>query len=570
MGIKAMEEINALEGPEECKNFIQSDKFWTFVNNNDKITITFALKRIITQLGIDFIAQQFDKCFKEKPELSFKLLSCLFNIEELAVDLFCSNSFLEEAMDSIDYESHQYQMNFCDLIAEAAGRSTCHLSIQTHCLPYLKKSLSTNLRNLAFLALSKLNFSEKESFFMESNLFDYSIELFLSDDSTQSEIGLEAMVYLASLSVMKNKISQDKKVFAHLLEFTRSNSVLNYGVSALMLKLVEFPTKEEAELSKLRALANQMVSTENSKDIENRIITMMENGKLAIGILNNLLKNMQKRENTTSSKDQTLLNVAKSFLSISFVQRFRVIVAQNGGVSTLCALAEVPNEAIRNISCYAICRLCASLDPSIIFFNQKYLDFVIPFLNFLNDESELKQFESLLALTNLESIQDSMIYDKIISHEGIKRFYDLLFSNNERIRCAAAEALCNLFSYEKAAVMFYEKKFELKIFVALCDATDGNTRRAASGILATLTFYPLFCDLLLNSDRILEVAISLINEKGNEQYEELLHRALQIIANLKENCPDQKPRIDKSLKNVPLNITTTNQAILDLQNQIKM
>jgi hypothetical protein len=71
---------------------------------------------------------------------------------------------------------------------------------------------------------------------------------------------------------------------------------------------------------------------------------------------------------------------------------------------------------------------------------------------------------------------------------------------------------------------------KLRIFIALSDAEDVETRRAASGALAILSSHPNICKLMmLEADRTLEIILGLVSDVLAV---ELCHRGCEILKNL--------------------------------------
>ncbi|XP_953145.1 uncharacterized protein TA08675 [Theileria annulata] len=90
----------------------------------------------------------------------------------------------------------------------------------------------------------------------------------------------------------------------------------------------------------------------------------------------------------------------------------------------------------------SIAHLIISMDPANLSFNDAH-DSIQPLINVLEDENELFQFESCLALTNLLSINDD-IRKRVFALNGWDKFSNLVFSENEMLRTAGLEGWCNL------------------------------------------------------------------------------------------------------------------------------
>lgn len=162
--------------------------------------------------------------------------------------------------------------------------------------------------------------------------------------------------------------------------------------------------------------------------------------------------------------------------------------------------------------------------------------------------SELEHFEALLALTNLSSLGEAE-QNSLAANKGIKVVFFLMLSENDMVRRAAVELICNM-SGHRAVVEFFMKREYLRALIGFCgswasdlddsvDATSSplpmnneayKTARAAAGALATLAADASICSTLIQ-EKILTSTISLL---GSAKYE-FLHRGLAILQNLIEN-----------------------------------
>lgn len=91
------------------------------------------------------------------------------------------------------------------------------------------------------------------------------------------------------------------------------------------------------------------------------------------------------------------------------------------------------------------------------------------------------------------------------------------------------EAMCNMMfepqvfdSYASATTLG-----KIKIFIALCDAEDFATRRAASGVIAILSSHPNICKLVQDDERGMQILVGLCSEPG-----ELCHRGIECLKNM--------------------------------------
>jgi hypothetical protein len=276
-------------------------------------------------------------------------------------------------------------------------------------------------------------------------------------------------------------------------------------------------SKEQEQLKKLKAFSNaekEKSSMEEETDDQvckrNRVLVQLN----IVPVLCHLCKN---------ASDQVLQCVGTIFLNISIDKDLRGKVAQQG----FSVLKSMSKNEIQSAS-HALAKVLITTDPALIFKGDSFLDCVSPLIQLCRSEDGLCQFEALLALTNLASI-DSQSRSKIVQASSLSLFESLVLSDHTLIRRAATELLCNL--------MFEESVFEayihpgnssrLKLMVALSDASDYETRRAASGILAILSSSTTGCESMMKESRFFEIVKGLMLDSEPEIY----HRGIECAKN---------------------------------------
>ena len=164
----------------------------------------------------------------------------------------------------------------------------------------------------------------------------------------------------------------------------------------------------------------------------------------------------------------------------------------------------------------------------------------------------MEHFEALLALTNLTSLGEAE-QNAVAANKGVKVVFFLMLSENDMVRRAAVELICNM-SCHRAVIELFQKREYLRTLLDLCgmwasDLEEGTdetasplplnseaykTARAAAGALASFS-----ADVTLGRALIEEKAlISVIALLGSDKYD-FLHRGLVILQNLVENCPQE-------------------------------
>jgi hypothetical protein len=173
--------------------------------------------------------------------------------------------------------------------------------------------------------------------------------------------------------------------------------------------------------------------------------------------------------------------VSQTFLNIVTNKENRGLAIQQGAVPSLISLFSSCSPQFSPLAGQALAKLTITTDPNIAFKGETASELVRPFVTLCNGENPLRQFEALMALTNLASM-GSATRQVIISANGIKAMEILQFSENSMIQRAATEALCNMI-YEVLKSIFITKTARGVHVVCVC-----LNRRQTTYIYRTLGF----------------------------------------------------------------------------------
>lgn len=369
-----------------------------------------------------------------------------------------------------------------------------------------------------------------------------------------------------------------------------------YGGLMILWNLTRYRpnlSEEQKKISDLKAYANASKPAsagilDDDDHVQRRCDMVVEAGVMPL--LRELWSNAGKSGFVLTAAVQDLMT--KILLSITRNQKTRGILAQQGAVRLLIAILDdsVENAGRAKLApesttaaAHALARLLISLNPGLVFPSNGFPQItsaIRPLVKLLlpppgstefNPSAEqprdlLPTFESLLALTNLASYPDITGADNIVrlawnegdigngGRESSNVLEDLLLSSNTRIQRAACELVCNLTCSPKGVSKFVNltagdnsaltaaanKKCSqrLHILLALTDAHDQATRRAAGGALASLTGYPPVVDNIIDRPRGIELVLGMCVEDTDEETgqpdEGLVHRGLVCIANMCE------------------------------------
>ncbi|MED6270961.1 Protein unc-45 A, partial [Characodon lateralis] len=179
----------------------------------------------------------------------------------------------------------------------------------------------------------------------------------------------------------------------------------------------------------------------------------------------------------------------------------------------------------------ALAKIAITSNPEIAFPGERIYEVVRPFVNLLKLECTLLQnFEALMALTNLASISERL-RQKIIKEKALPKIEGYMFEENELVRAAATECMCNLVLTAEVQKLFLASGNDrLKLLVLYCGEEDERLRKAAAGTLAMLTAeQPELCTRIPGTTtHWLEIFQALLLSEISD----LRHRGVVIVQNI--------------------------------------
>jgi protein unc-45 len=354
---------------------------------------------------------------------------------------------------------------------------------------------------------------------------------------------IEGLAYASLRPKVKEKLAADPSFLKNLIQALRNSppkSASTYGALTVLVNLTSYlPTlsEEQKRMTQLKAYANASKSS-HEPDVLNDDEHVAKRGKAVFeaGAMPVLVTHSQ--HGSVAS-----LNLVVSIVfALSRNTKLRGQIAQQGGVKLLLhAYPLLPNSDIqaRRTTAHALARILISTNPMHVFGGSNPLSLtssIRPLLNLLTDDpitehrDLLPVFESLLALTNLASTDDSA--RNPIVRLGWTSITELLLSNNTMVTRATVELICNLMQSPEGVAKFADGSKQashmMHILLALSDAPDFATRRAAGGALASLTEWDTAVNAILERDRGVKLLLGLCTEEE----EELRHRGAVCVFNV--------------------------------------
>lgn len=435
---------------------------------------------------------------KEKIKGLSALASIFQASPEVGKSILLSKGFLSDIMDTIDFESSEFHVIFIDVLSQACSDKACRQSIADRCTSFLLRNIklkdtaaNNEMRIDSALVLTKLMFIRKEItdlLLKEEGLSTSFIDRIIDtkrDLNTRTN-AVEGLSYMSIFAQIKEKLANNTSLLKSLSELAnKENQPLQYGITAILANLTQYPrelTEEEKQIKKIKEFSKEQSivkddERDNTEYVIKRITKVVENK----GIPTLLALSKSESPNAREAISQIFLNIVTE-------KQFRGQVIQQGGVKTLFKLMNKKTNTDKGflLATQALAKIAITTDPRLAFKSAKATDLVRPLIAMCKAGNLLQQFEALMALTNLGSVDEDLRM-KILNEGGIKAMESLQFTEHVMVRRAATEALCNMMYEPEVFNSYIASPNKVKIFFALSDVDDFETRRAASGALAVLS-----------------------------------------------------------------------------------
>jgi hypothetical protein len=520
-----------------------------------------------------FIIEQCAACFSacidqgknDSKLLAYNTLIALFQTSmTVGAAILCQEGVVEEMMDSVEFELLPIQLAVAQLLIIASSDKSCRKQILKYATNWLvnmagRSKTDPQLKAAAGTALTKLRAQGpddeqdpkeqpvesledqmRKMHLTNESLVDSLTAIIKSKSNDASLVlnAVEGLAYSCLKPEIKHKLGSDDELLKCLSTLaisttnsgeTANNNPLLFGIGTIFANLTMYRPvldDQQKQMKKLRDLANAKQQAggspmkeekedprEDVKAVEQRIKKCVDNGcALALMVMS---KNPSINLRTVAS--QTYLNLVTP-------QSVRGQLLQQGVVKGLLPLSRSDIVASQ-----ALAKLAITTDPRLAFSGDTILDLVKPFLELCNDPaSQLRQFEGLMALTNLASVDDRVRL-LIENADGMQVFENLQLSSNDMVQRAATEMVCNMTFCDPVFDRYSDpskSQNRIRLLMILSDGNDPNTRKAASGALAILANAPGTCEMMLKVDKCFERIARWLDV---EETVDVQHRGIEII-----------------------------------------
>lgn len=529
---------------------------------------------------------------------------------------FVRDGFQDSMMDALELfpSSKNMRLVVSGLLAASCGYKSCRASLSPRCVAWLESaSRDSDIKvkatvSLALLKLSQGIVSDEGSLAQlqqgsrssqdarQSELYSTFRDALVASDGQVYTVteAIEGLAYISTDPSYKERITNDTDLMRKITGLgkslqkrhsrTEEMGTAPFGLASLIANLATYRPQlsgEQAQIAKLKQMAQAKAPGGDSGPMEDfdtddhvraRAKRLVELG--AAELLTSIAQ--------VAESGATRAVVGRALLGLIEDKSNRGRILQAGGAKALMASVRasqqkgdaqsanpLPQGGVDFTdlpSIQALAKVSITSSPLQVFGPNESasLDAIKPFACLLlhGDSTLLQRFEALMALTNLSSASPDLA-DRIARTDGIlNKLEFLLLEENEMVRRAAAELVCNLVSGSEHAFnrctgdgsdpqdstkSENQAQSRLHVLVALSDVEDEPTRLAASGALAVLTGSSNACKLItlleLEHHRVVPIFKRLINPTSDDGEAPknplgLMHRGVVCIRNLLYNLSE--------------------------------
>ncbi|KAF3695874.1 Protein unc-45 -like protein B [Channa argus] len=307
-------------------------------------------------------------------------------------------------------------------------------------------------------------------------------------DTKTRKWAIEGLAYLTNDADVKDDFVEDELALKAMFDLAKSkDKTILYAVACTLVNCTNSYDKKEIipELVQLAKFSKQHVPEQHPKDkkdfVEKRVNRLLKAG------VTSALAVMVKADNSILT-DQTKEMLARVFLALSENPKHCGTIVAQGGGKALIPLALEGTDGGKVKASHALAKIAAVSNPEIAFPGERVYEVVRPLVSLLQtDRDGLQNYEALRGLTNLAGFSEKL-RSKIIKEKALPEIENYMFEENDQIRRAATECMCNLVTCKEVHDRYLEDgNDKLKLLVLLSGEDDEKLQIAAAGGLAMIT-----------------------------------------------------------------------------------
>lgn len=339
---------------------------------------------------------------------------------------------------------------------------------------------------------------------------------------------LEALMFLSTDTLLKDSIAGQMCTIHRSITLLSSSdfSKMAYTLSVLIHNLIDVAHEVEDAITSKQILTATGAKVNTDKNALERLNVLLD-GDL-IKVLSLLFRSKSKAVRR---------NVADIMYWMSHLPSARSTLTAMGAIRYLCSFLQVATNDLSPLEkqrvSQSLAKILISVDPNLAFNSSasSATDVIVPLSDLLghSKNDSLSIFEATLSLTNLSTLGEMECMIIIRAWDDI---LDNLHSDFLLVRRATTELICNLVVSDVGATRFLCPEptgtQNLNNFMNLMTCNDFDTRRAACGTVAVLSYHEETCKLLKDNFGIMDSILYLLEESSVE----ITKRALVMLKNL--------------------------------------
>ncbi|KAG5941892.1 hypothetical protein E4U53_007320 [Claviceps sorghi] len=513
-------------------------------------------------------------------------------VPDLTAQLFLSEGFLSSLGPLMrrEWKSRKVETACLEMLNAACMNSVCRDAVQKYCVEWLEEVVdqdptgvtagprrepqvqgeggsismrrhSQQVQHLAAVILAKLKAVpskasgadpgharvEQASASIE-DLSDLFTNMLLREDEqdrdADKQYSVEGLAYASIQPKIKESVAGNKPLLKKLVETLTTalpRSPATYGALSVFVNLTRYRpalTDEQQKMSQLKAYADAEGKLagpdilDDDEHVAKRCRAVFDAGIIPVLVTH-----------SKNGSPASLGLIIAIIHSMAVTKSLRGPLAQQGAVKLLVggwtAMPE-SDTANRRTAAHALARILISTNPALVFGGNRSNPVnaaIRPLVSILPPDPAaetrdlLPTFETLMALTNLASLDDDSTRGTII-RLAWPHIEEQLLSSNGLVAKAAVELVCNLMQAPEGIALYADGSVQagtrLHILLALADAEDEATRSAAGGALASLTALESVVRYVVQRERAVKVLLGMCNDANPG----LRHRGAVTLYNL--------------------------------------
>ncbi|GAB7346919.1 hypothetical protein MBLNU459_g1987t3 [Dothideomycetes sp. NU459] len=452
-------------------------------------------------------------------------------------------------------KSHKLEQAALELMSAACIDKACREAVSKYCLDWLDDVAHTSneaeFASMAALVLAKIGQEAttdptKTGITNVDDLSTTLVNMTLNANSAaERQSSIEGLAYTSVQPKVKENISANTDLLNKLVHYLTTNTSKDpstFGILTVFANLTMYRpslTEEQKRMTQLKSYANSQRPVDDNPFDDDQHVTARCKNVLNAGLVPVLLSNFRDQSATMLGISITVVH------ALAKEQKHRGLLAQQGAIKLLMQSLEklqdkkaADGQPATATIAHALARILISVNPLHIFSAGLPASSAIrPLASLLPQDETAEQrnllatFESLLALTNLASMEDESVRDTII-RSSWQEIEDLLLSSNTLVQRATVELVCNLMASPSGVAKFADgskpAQNRLHILLALADVEDFATRRAAGGALAMLTEWDAAVEAVLSKERGVDILLGMCEDDSDE----MRHRGMACVLNV--------------------------------------